>query len=55
MPATPPGGKSRLFNMFEHFLKIRLFGKPNSNFKPRDQDPKSRRTDPRHPEAPEHG
>ena len=39
--------------MFEHFLKTYIFGKPNLNFKPRHQNPKSRRTDPRHPEAPE--
>ena len=32
---------------------VGIVGKPNSNFKPRDQNPKSRRTDPRHPEAPE--
>ena len=39
--------------MFANFMKLLFFGKPNSNFKPRDQNPKSRRTDPRHPEAPE--
>ena len=41
--------------LIKTFFEKKKFGKPNSNFNTRVQDPKSRRTDPRHPEAPEHG
>jgi len=54
MPPTPQVEDRDLFpRHFRIFLNIHFFGKPNSNFKPHDQNPKSRRTDPRHPQAPE--